>query len=169
MAKWFILFFVALGAVVFFLRPEAPVDPEDQAITADAENPVLTVDTGVEQPQISPEDRARNEAKVRELAQIRIDALVNGEFAKAHSQLSPAYRALVDRATYRTLITRLREWDGGEILSVTCDEPDVCVVSWRADYTVVVQTPNMPPVSLAEIRNERWLQLDGDWWHVPAR
>lgn len=91
-------------------------------------------------------------------AQQRLDALIAGDFAKAYSYATPAYRQSVALAAHKPRFAGANMWTKAVVGSVSC-EVDVCDVSTLISYT-------LPQIKFKNTRpmKERWIRVDGQWW-----
>ncbi len=101
---------------------------------------------------------------VRERAQAWADDLLAGKVEGAWALTSPSYRQFASAEQYKAQVAGSRRWTSAVVNSVKCAE-DVCDVGLLVDYHV--QRLGMSNQSMLE---QKWVQVDGDWWlHVPAK
>ncbi|MBK1672614.1 hypothetical protein CKO35_04735 [Ectothiorhodospira shaposhnikovii] len=126
---------------------------------------VLFVATGCAGWQPAPEQSA--EERVAQRAQERRDALLAGDLEKAYSYLTPGYRANNSLPRYRARFGGAVSWKDASVRSVTCQEEDACTVTVMLTYRVAM--PRMDAYENQRPMEERWVRVDGDWWHLPRR
>ncbi|MDO3385238.1 hypothetical protein QWI17_05225 [Gilvimarinus sp. SDUM040013] len=98
------------------------------------------------------------EETVGRLAQERLDALLAKDLEKAYEFTSPAYRSSVSLARYKPHVAGAAGWKSGKIDSVSCEE-QLCDVRYIVTYrTAFIKT------DLTTQINERWINIDGNWW-----
>lgn len=98
---------------------------------------------------------------VADLAAARWEALINGDFAKAYSYLSPGAREVMSLDLYKAKI-RGGNWKKANVDSVSCVQ-DQCKVFMAVEYSY-------RDIKSIETRlSENWLRRDGKWWFVPLR
>lgn len=97
---------------------------------------------------------------VAQRAGARWDALIAGNWEKAYSFGTPAYRNAIDVNGFRKRSGGQANWLSREVRHVGCKD-DVCTVLVRIGFR-----PTMPR-GLPELHTdfeERWVFVDGDWW-----
>ncbi len=99
-----------------------------------------------------------SETEVRSLAQSRWDALVAGDWEKAYSFASPAYRKTVDLFNFRLRTTGTVKRTSATVTGVVCQET-TCDVSVRIEF-VLPQTKLQTSTDMTE----RWFEDGGKWW-----
>ena len=109
----------------------------------------------------SPEDI------VKERAQARWDALLNGDFATAYSYLSPGYRSATTVVDFEIGI-RMRkiQYRTAEFQDHSC-EKNVCTVRLKVGYKVAKPVPGMADWKSDSMVSEQWIKSDGEWWFLP--
>jgi hypothetical protein len=95
---------------------------------------------------------------VRERANARWQAVISKDFDAAYEYLSPASRATVTRAGFKTLASRL-QYRAAKVQSVAC-EAQICKVKLEITY----DTPMMKGVDTP--LNESWVIEKGQVWFV---
>jgi len=104
----------------------------------------------------SPQDR------VQERASQRWQALVTGDFTKAYDFSTPAFRAVVNRDSFRGRFTTSVKWEGAEVVSVKCAEPTRCTANVRIDFKPLLGSGFGDKINTHI--DETWLLEDGQWW-----
>jgi hypothetical protein len=99
------------------------------------------------------------EARVRERAQARWDALLKSDTDKAYAYLSPVARETMSMITYRSRINP-RLWRSAVVESVVC-EKETCDVK----ITVKMEVFNNLPVVVQGVA-ETWIFDQAEWWFV---
>ena len=111
----------------------------------------------------SPEDI------IKERAQARWDALLEGDFATAYSYLSPGYRSAITVVDYEIGVRmqkvqyRLAEYQGH-----SC-EKNVCTVRFKVGYRVVKPVPGLDNWESDSMVSEQWIKSNGEWWFLPQK
>lgn len=91
-------------------------------------------------------------------AQQRLDALIAGDFAKAYSYATPAYRKSISLGRHQAKVAGSGMWTSGTVKSVTC-KTNVCDVTVLVGYEMVkLDLKNTRPME------QRWIKSDGQWW-----
>ena len=104
-------------------------------------------------PQGAPEDL------VRQRATERWQALVAGDFAKAYTYATPAFKATVTADVYKARFGKAA-WYGAEVVSVTCPEPAQCTAKVRIEFKAAIKGIDRITTHF----DETWLLEDGHWW-----
>lgn len=97
---------------------------------------------------------------VRERANARWQALMAGDFAKAYTFTVPAFKEKMTEAAYIAQFAQ-PQWNGAEVVNVTCAQPTVCVA--RVKVTIKVLIPRSAMTSITTHVDENW-QLEGGQW-----
>jgi len=100
------------------------------------------------------------EQLVAERAQARWDALLAGQWERAYSFATPAYREVVDTEGFRRRLGGQATWLGASVRKVAC-QADACEVTVRLKFRSL-----LPPRTdeLETDYKERWLLEGGNWW-----
>jgi hypothetical protein len=111
----------------------------------------------------SPEDI------VKERAQARWDALLDGDFATAYSYFSPGYRSTITVVDFEIGV-RMRkvQYRTAEYLGHSC-ENDVCTVQIKVGYLVARPVPGLDNWESESMLSEQWINSDGEWWFLPQK
>jgi hypothetical protein len=108
------------------------------------------------------------EAIVEQRAKERWAYLVDNNFHAAYEYLTPGYRATRTVQSYAAgAKPAILSWKGVQWRGVDCETPESCVAKLILEYTVQMQGAGTVP-GLTEIK-ERWMLLDGTWYHLPER
>jgi hypothetical protein len=60
-------------------------------------------------------------------------------------------------------------WEKAELYGEpACDAEDACLVKVLVTYSVDVPLPNVGRVQSPSVQEEKWIALDGVWYHVPS-
>jgi hypothetical protein len=112
-----------------------------------------------------PDASTSEEQLVRERAEERWRALVEGDFQHAYGFESPAYRALTPYASFRAQFGGAAVWKGAQVSSVTMREGgDAASVVMTIDYLAVLPSGETYPGRRG--MKEEWIKSAGDWWIV---
>jgi hypothetical protein len=111
---------------------------------------------------------ATPEAAVQARANQRWQFLVAGKLDDAYQMLAPGYRAVKSADAYKSDLSPTVKWLSAEIAGVTCGSPEAC------DAKVKLEAKPIGPSSLARTNivtyfDEKWILVDGQWWHFPNR
>ncbi len=101
------------------------------------------------------------EEVVRQRAQARWNALLDGDFSRAYDYMAPSYRALIERKRFPNQFGSGAGWQGAEVVSVTC-ETDRCKVVMKVAVRTALRGRSAPPLSTHF--DENWVKEDGQWW-----
>jgi hypothetical protein len=128
----------------------------------------LVVALGVVACATTPEDSDSWRNSQREILMSRAEArwmgLINGDFDKAYSFLSPDYRSVVNLQQYRRKMGRALEWRLARAKDISYDSPTVASVLVEVTYQVVL--PGSGLVENTRVMAEKWLYKDGGWWYT---
>jgi hypothetical protein len=84
----------------------------------------------------------------------------------AYAYLTPGYRATRPLAEYRGAPSNpTLQWTGISWHKAECEQPDSCQAKLLLDYEMTVQGAGKIP-GIQEL-TERWLRIDGTWFHLP--
>jgi hypothetical protein len=110
----------------------------------------------------SPEER------VSQRAEARWRHLIDDEVEAAYGFLSPGYRSTYPLPVYQRMVSSgAVRWKNVNVDSVACDE-GICDVVVSVSYEYAGTAPEFQGMDLSNPLNERWLELDGEWWYVPG-
>ena len=101
------------------------------------------------------------EELVRQRAQARWAALIDGDWSKAYQYMAPSYRAVVEQKRYANQFGGGATWLAAEVVNVTCAE-DRCTVRMKVTYQPVIGMRGGEPSSTHF--NETWIREEGQWW-----
>jgi hypothetical protein len=101
---------------------------------------------------------------VAQRANARWQALMAGDFDKAYGYLTPAARALKPLAVWRGGFRSFTTWKSAEVVSVTCETSEKCIVRVDVRHEPVVMRGRLGTISSAV--DETWLLDDGQWWFL---
>lgn len=111
---------------------------------------------------------ASPEAAIERRAIERWNLLIENNFYAAYEYLTPGYRATRAVSAYAAgTKPAIMNWTAIEWRGVDCEVPDSCLARLLLQYTVQMQGAGAVP-GLTEIK-ERWVRLDGNWYHLPER
>ena len=112
------------------------------------------------QSKASPEVRALERWKL----------LIAGKAGEAWDYLSPGARSTKTREAYAAEMSqRPIRWETVESYEKpVCEADDACTVKILVTYSVDVPLPNVGLVTSPSVLEEKWIALDGVWYHVPA-
>ena len=116
--------------------------------------------TGRSVTAVTPEQRAQE----------RWDLLLAGDFVKAYEYLSPGMRSESTAEAYAAQMgVRPVKWTAAKVLGADCDSGDgegLCRVTVKVDFTVPASIPGVKRLSSSSSLVERWIRIDGEWFHV---
>jgi hypothetical protein len=106
---------------------------------------------------------------IKERAQARWDALLDGDFATAYSYFSPGYRSTITVVDFEIGV-RMRKvrYRTAEYLGHSC-ENDVCTVQIKVGYQVARPVPGLDNWESESMLSEQWINSDGEWWFLPQK
>lgn len=99
------------------------------------------------------------EVDVRERAQARWDALVTGNWEKAYSFATPAYRKAVDLFGFRGRSAPAAKLKSADVVSAKCKDA-TCDVTMRIGFAPLQRGY---PETFTDLE-ERWILEAGEWW-----
>ncbi len=101
-------------------------------------------------------------------AQLRWDSLIAGDIETAYLLLSPGYKDAIDIQMYRNrLAARTVEWTSGEVVETDDCDPGVCRVKVNIGFKAFSPVPGVSEYEGEHVQTERWIEVKGDWYHVP--
>ncbi len=101
--------------------------------------------------------------QVRQRATQRWQALVAGEFSRAYTYTTPAFRAVISVDAYRSRFGAAVTWLGAEVTRVECPEADKCTTQLRIEFRPTMSRKSSDKVST--YLDETWLFEGGQWWY----
>lgn len=114
-----------------------------------------------------PSDETGLEALERRVM-ARWQHLIAGETLQAYEYLTPGYRSTRTPESYiRTVRSPAISWTSASWRDATCSTPDSCLVDLLLSYSVRIPNAGQRPGFRAI--QERWLNVDGQWYHLPER
>lgn len=103
------------------------------------------------------------EDQVRQRATERWQALVKGEFIRAYSYNTPAFKGVVTADGFRNRFGSAVTWLGAEVVSVKCEEAaNRCVASIKLQFKPALSVRKTEP--MVNHIDETWLLDQGQWW-----
>lgn len=104
-------------------------------------------------------------AIVKERAAARWAGLIDGDFAKAYSFETPAYREVNPLRLYTSRFGSQLRWDAAEVMEVLPDDTgETALVRVLVSYTSMDAVGGVlqgqRPVE------EHWIRTGGEWWHI---
>ena len=102
------------------------------------------------------EPRTTSEARVKERAQLRWNALVQGDVKTSYDYFSPGSKTGFSLADYGTSV-RIGFWKAVTVESVECSTPDRCEALATIEYVhrgMQIKSPH----------RETWIRDGSDWW-----
>jgi hypothetical protein len=106
---------------------------------------------------------------VKERAQARWDALLDGDFATAYSYYSPGYRSAMTVVDFEIGI-RMRkvQYRTAEYQGHSC-EKNVCTVRFKVGYQVATPVPGLGDWESDGMVSEQWIKSNSEWWFLPQK
>ncbi|HVF35688.1 MAG TPA: hypothetical protein VND91_10240 [Candidatus Saccharimonadia bacterium] len=101
----------------------------------------------------------------------RWNLLIAGKADEAWEYLSPGARSTKSREAYQGEMTqRPVRWEKAEPFEKPeCASTDACTVKILVTYSMDVPLPNVGRINSPAVLEEKWIALDGVWYHVPAQ
>lgn len=111
---------------------------------------------------------ARGTLETRALERWKL--LIASKAGEAWDYLSPGVRSTWPREKYAGEMTqRPVRWEKVDLFQEpVCEAEDACTVKLLVTYSMDVPLPNVGRVSSPAVLEEKWIALDGVWYHVPA-
>ena len=108
------------------------------------------------------------EAAVKESAQQRWDALINGDLGAAYQYYTDAFRETVSLPLFRKQSTGVGLWNKAQVAAVQCDASGRrCNADVKV--TVAMKMRGMPkPVETSDVVRETWIKegVFSDWRYI---
>ena len=99
----------------------------------------------------------------------RWNLLIAGKTAEAWEYLSAGVRSTKPKEQYASeMANRPVKWESVAFESKECAKPDACTVRLVVEYSVELPIANVGRVRSPAVIDERWIAVDGNWYHVPA-
>ena len=108
------------------------------------------------------------EETVTRLSAERWQALFDGDYKKAWEYLGPGFRKRVPLEAYTLRFIGKTQWKNAQMEKVVCEDDQHCVVTVIADYHYV-GNEMFPAYDDNALIDEVWIQMDGQWWHIPRK
>ena len=108
------------------------------------------------------------EKVVQARANQRWQLLIAGKFDNAYEMLAPGYRAVKSPDAYKNDASPMVKWLSAEALSVTCDSSEACNAKIKLEAKPVLAR-GATPGNIVTHFDEKWILVDGQWWHFPNR
>ena len=110
---------------------------------------------------------ASTEDVIKERAQARWDALLDGDFATAYGYFSPGYRSTITVVDFEIGVRMKKvQYRTAEYLGHSC-ENNVCTVQIKVGYQVARPVPGLDNWESESMLSEQWINSDGEWWFLP--
>jgi len=109
----------------------------------------------------SPAIAPNAEDVVRDRAQQRWAALIEGNWERAYNLMSPGYRAVVPLKRFSSQFGGGVAWQRAEVVGVKC-ETERCGVQLKVEARVAMGARRAE--SIATGVDEVWVLEDGQWW-----
>ncbi len=100
------------------------------------------------------------EEAVKERAEKRWAALIQGKFETAYTYGTPAFRAAVPQESYRGRFGNAASWQSAEVIGTACG-PDKCDVKVKIRLRVNMRNP----MTIDTEVSETWLLENAQWWY----
>ena len=108
------------------------------------------------------------ESIVKARANQRWQLLISAKFDDAYQMLAPGYRAVKTADAYRNDQSPSVKWLSAEAVSVTCSSSDACEAKIKLEAKPVFFGGPDRPLIVTHF-DEKWILVDGQWWHFPNR
>jgi hypothetical protein len=108
------------------------------------------------------------ESAVKARATQRWQMLIAGKFDDAYQLLAPGYRAVKSPNAYREDLSTAVRWISAEIVSVKCDDAEKCDAKVKLEARPVL-IGGSSRANIVTHFDEKWIRVDGQWWHFPNR
>lgn len=105
------------------------------------------------------------EGLVAERVNARYAALVESKYEVAYGFFTPAFRDLWTYREYLSSRPPVVTYSEAKLLSVKCKMDEVCAVEVEVVYRPVSGIRGVPNnLDLSRINEEKWIQVEGQWW-----
>ncbi|WP_154222394.1 hypothetical protein [Marinicella rhabdoformis] len=101
----------------------------------------------------------------------RWQAIVDSDYEKAYSYLSPSYREVESLTSYSVRIETAKinvKWEKPKFISKQCDK-EVCDVELTLKVTYSFPRKSMGSASIVSPISEKWVKKSDGWYHVPTK
>ncbi|MBT2970265.1 MAG: hypothetical protein B6D72_02650 [gamma proteobacterium symbiont of Ctena orbiculata] len=109
---------------------------------------------------------------VEEQVSARIEAywqaMIQKDYEKAHSFLSPGFRLKVDKFVYRNRFAGKTSFKAAAVDGLSCQK-ERCQAAMILEYTVHGVPPYGFEFNRTEERKELWVNVEGEWWLLPKK
>jgi len=108
------------------------------------------------------------EVAVKEAAQLRWNALINGDLGAAYQYYTDAFRETVPLQLFRKQTTGVGLWNKAQVASVKCDESGKRCDA-EVKVTVAMKMRGLPkPVETSDTVHETWVKegVFSDWRYI---
>lgn len=112
---------------------------------------------------------ATPEAAVQARATQRWQFLVAGKLDDAYQMLAPGYRAVKSADAYKSDLAPVVKWLSAEAVSATCQSPEACDARIKLEAKPILPTTKFGQTNIVTYFDEKWIRVDGQWWHFPNR
>jgi hypothetical protein len=116
-----------------------------------------------------PRPSSIEDVAVSQRAVERWQHLIGGRADLAWDYLTPGVRSTKTRERYaEEMSDRPVKWKAVRFKSEDCTTETTCTVTLEVEYTVRMPVTGVGDVTVPADVNERWLRIDGQWFHLPA-
>jgi hypothetical protein len=110
------------------------------------------------------------EQQVAERAEQRWQALIDKDWAVAHSLLTRGYREVHTLEAYQASFAGSQvAWDSVEVSTVECSSEERCVATVSVGVRGQGGVPGVPNLQQKQQISEVWLDTGDGWHHLPRR
>lgn len=109
------------------------------------------------------------ETVVQARANQRWQLLLAGKLDDAYQMLAPGYRAVKSADGYKGDLSPSVKWISAEILNISCQSAESCDAKVRLEVKPVLATGGTSRANIVTHFDEKWILVDGQWWHFPNR
>jgi hypothetical protein len=105
---------------------------------------------------------SKPEDAVTQRANQRWEALIKGDIDQAYAYNAPGFRAVVDKAGFRSRTGIAGRWHSAQVANVTCDTETRCKAVIKLEFSTLI--PGHSKDRMTTHIDETWLLEDGQWW-----
>lgn len=103
---------------------------------------------------------------LKQRAEARWAALIDGDFDRAYMFTTPEYRSVVSAQQYRGKYGRVVDWRVAHVKEVSYDDPAVATVAVELAYRVALPGTGGKVVETQSLLSEKWIYKHREWWYT---
>ena len=105
---------------------------------------------------------------LRQRVMVYWNAMINEEYEKMYEIEYPLFKKETTRSKYiRFMSNPSMKYDSYEIIDIKRVDADVSEVNGKVNVTL--KPFGAKPLTVDRVLSERWVRVEGEWYHVPGR